>query len=89
METSNLSNAALNTLVIRVLKKLRGDLNSITEIQLEMKETLVEIKNNLQGINSRVDEARNQISVLEHKEAKTTIQNSRKKKELKKKMRIV
>ena len=35
-----------------------------------MKETLIEIKNNLQGINSSVDEAENQISDLEHKEAK-------------------
>ena len=53
-------------------------------IQLEIKDTLIEIKNNLQGINSRVDEAKNQINDLEHKEAKTTNQNSKKKKELKK-----
>ena len=35
-----------------------------------MKHTLTEIKNNLQGNNSRVDEAENQINYLEHKEAK-------------------
>ena len=35
-----------------------------------MKETLMEIKKNLQGNNSRVDEAENQINDLEHKEAK-------------------
>ena len=35
-----------------------------------MKDTLIEIKNQLQEINSRVDEAKNQISDLEHKEAK-------------------
>ena len=35
-----------------------------------MKDTLIEIKNNLQGNNSRVDEAENQINNLEHKEAK-------------------
>ena len=35
-----------------------------------MKDTLIEIKNNLQGNSSRVDEAENQISDLEHKEAK-------------------
>ena len=35
-----------------------------------MKTALIEIKNNLQGINSRVDEAENQISNLEYKEAK-------------------
>ena len=35
-----------------------------------MKDTLSEIKNNLQWNNSRVDEAENQINDLEHKEAK-------------------
>ena len=35
-----------------------------------MKETLIEVKNNLQGNNSRVDEANNQINDLEHKGAK-------------------
>ena len=35
-----------------------------------MKDSLTEIKNNLQGNNSRVDEAKNQINDLEHKEAK-------------------
>ena len=38
------------------------------KIQSE-KDTLIEIKNNLQRINSRVDEAENQISDLEQKEA--------------------
>ena len=33
-----------------------------------MKDSLIEIKNNLQGNNSRVDEAENQINDLEHKE---------------------
>ena len=37
-----------------------------------MKDTLIEIKNNLQGINSRVDEAENQISNLKYMEAKNT-----------------
>ena len=35
-----------------------------------MRDTLIEIKNNLQGNNSRVDEAEKQISDLEHEEAK-------------------
>ena len=36
-----------------------------------MKDTLTEIKDNLQGIyNSRVDEAENQINDSKHKEAK-------------------
>ena len=35
-----------------------------------MKNTQIEIKNNLQGNSSRVDEAKSQINDLEHKEAK-------------------
>ena len=35
-----------------------------------MKDTVIEIKNSLQGNNSRMDEAKNQINDLEHKEAK-------------------
>ena len=35
-----------------------------------MKDTPIEIKNNLQGNNSVVDEAENQINNLEHKEEK-------------------
>ena len=33
-----------------------------------MKDTLTEIKNNLQGNNSRVDEAENQTNDMEHKQ---------------------
>ena len=49
-----------------------------------MKDTLIKIKNNLQGNNSRVDEATNQITDMEHKAANTSMQN-KKKKEFKKK----
>ena len=35
-----------------------------------MKDTLIEIMNNLQEKNSRVDEAKNQTNDLEHKEEK-------------------
>ena len=35
-----------------------------------MKDTLIKIKNNLQGNNSRVDEVENQINDQEHREAK-------------------
>ena len=70
VEISNLSDAEFKTLVIWMLKELSEDLNSIKKIQSETKETLIEMKNNLQGNNSRVDEAENQINDLEHKEAK-------------------
>ena len=53
-----------------MLKELIGYFNSIKKSQAEMKVTLSEIKKNLQGINSRVDEAENQINNLEHKEEK-------------------
>ena len=52
-----------------MLKEISEDFNSIKNTQPETKDTLIKIKNNLQG-NSRVDEAENQINDLEHKEAK-------------------
>ena len=70
MEKSNLSDAEFKTLVIRMLKVLNEDLNSIKMPQSEMKDALIEIKNNVQGVNSRMDEAENQINDLKHKEAK-------------------
>ena len=56
--------------MLRMLKKLSEDLNSIKKIQSEKKDTLIEVKNNLQENNSRVDEAKNQINNWENKEAK-------------------
>ena len=44
-----------------------------------MKDTLVEVKNNLQGNNNRVNKAEIQINDLEHNGAKT-YQNNKKKK---------
>ena len=67
-------------------KELSEDLSSIKKIQSETKDTLIEIKNNIQG-NSRADEAKNQINDLEHKDTKTTNQNKKKKES--KKTRIV
>ena len=49
-----------------------------------MKDTLIEIKNNLQRNSSRVDEAGNWINNLEHKEAKNNQQDNKKKQESKK-----
>ena len=71
-----------------MLKELSVDLSSIKKIQSEMKDTLTEIKNNLQGNNSRVDEAKNQINDLEHKEVKNNQSEQQEEKESKK-MRIV
>ena len=67
MEISNPSDAEFKTLVVRMLKELNEELNSIKKIQSEMKDTLIKIKNNLQG-NSRVDEAKNQINDMDYEE---------------------
>ena len=79
MATSKLLDTEFKTLVIRVLSELSENFNSIKEgmetirkNQSELKDTLIKIKNNLQGISSRVDEAENQISDLEYKEPKNT-----------------
>ena len=46
MEISHLSGAEFKALVIRMLKELSEDLSSIKKMQSEMKDALVEIKNN-------------------------------------------
>ena len=46
MEISNLSDAEVKTLAIRMLKELSEDLSSIKKIQSETKDTLIEMKNN-------------------------------------------
>ena len=89
MEMSDSSDAEFKILVIRMLKELSEDLNNIKKIQSEMKDTLIEIKDNLQGNNSRVDKAKNQINDLEHKEAKNNQSEQEEKRIQKKKIRIV
>ena len=49
MEISNLSDAEFKTLAVRMLKELSEDISDIKNVQSEMKDTLIEIKNNLQG----------------------------------------
>ena len=49
-----------------------------------MKYTLIEIKNYLQGNNSRVDNAKDQINDLEHKEAKNNQSEHQKEKTIQK-----
>ena len=87
MEISNLSHEKFKVQVLRMLKELSEDLSSINKTQSETKDTLIERKNNLQWNSNRVDETKNQINDLEHKEEKTINQNSKKKKEFRK-MRI-
>ena len=67
-----------------MLKELSEFFNSIKKGQAEMKVTLSEIKNNLQGINTRVDEPNNQVNGMEHKETKNNHAGQHKEKTIQK-----
>ena len=84
MEISNLSDAEFKTPVIRVLKELTEYSNSIKKTQSEIKVTLSEIKKKLQGNNSGVDEAENQINDLQHKEENNIHSEQQEEKRIKK-----
>ena len=47
IEISNLLGAEFKTLAIRMLKEISEDLKSLKKIYSEMKDTVIEIKNNL------------------------------------------
>ena len=85
MEISYLSDAEIKTMVIRMLKELSEDLSSIKKMQSETKDTLIEIKNNLQRNTSRVDEARSDTNDLECKEAKSNQSEQEEEKRIQKK----
>ena len=74
-----------------MLKEFSEDLSNMKKIQSETKDMPIEIKNNLQGNSSRMDEAKNQINDLENKEAKNnqTEQQEEKRIQKKKKMRML
>ena len=72
METNNLCDTQFKSQIVRMLKELSEDLDSTERKQSEMRDTLIEMKNNLQGVNNKIDEVKNQISDLEYKEAKNT-----------------
>ena len=82
METSNLD-AEIKTPIIRMLKDLSEDLKSI-EKESGRNDILIEIMNNLQGINSGVDEAKNRVSNLEYNEAKNNQSEQQEEKIIKK-----
>ena len=93
METSNLLDSGFKTLVIKMLSELKGrvdevsenfdsikkDMKTIKKNESEMKDTLTEMKNNLLGVNSRGDEAENQINDLGEKKRKKSPNQNRKK----------
>ena len=73
-QISDLLDAEFKTRIIRIFDELSENLNSVETIkkdmetikknQSEMKDALTEMENNLQGMNSRVDKAKNQIRDL-------------------------
>ena len=64
-EIANLSDAQFKTLVIRMLTEM---IEYRCKIKAEVKAMQSEIKKNIQGTNSEVDEAKNQINDLGKKE---------------------
>ena len=79
MEISNLSDAAFKILVIRMLKELIEDLNSIKQIQSETKDTLIEITIYRETIVEWM-KPRIKSMILNIRKKKTTNQNNKKKK---------
>ena len=79
MEISNPSNAEFKTLVIRMLQELSEDLNSVKKTQSETKDTVIEIKNNLQGPTMEWMKPRIKSMIWNIRKQKTTNQNKKKK----------
>ena len=89
METSNLLDGEFKTLVIRMLSELSENFNSIRKCQSEIKDTLIEMKNHLHGVNSGIDEAKNQSEIYNITKGKSTQSEQQEEKRIKKKMRTV
>ena len=85
MEISNLSDAKFKTLFVRMLKELSEDLNSIKKIQSEMKDTLIKIKDNLQGTTVEWMKLRIKSMIWNIRKKKTFNQNRKEKNSKKKK----
>ena len=75
------------------MEKIRGsineDLEELKHKQAEKNSTITEIKTTLEGINSRMSEAKEQISELEDKRVEINSEEQNKVKKKKKKERIV
>ena len=80
VEINNLSDAEFKTLVIRVLKELSEDLNSIKKIQSEIKDTnwnkeqLIYMETTVEWVKPRI-----KSMIWNIRKQKTTKQNKRKK----------
>ena len=62
-----------------MLKELSEDLSSIKKFQSETKDTLIEIKNNLQGNNRRMEQQKQKIKskICDIRKKKTTNPNNK------------
>ena len=79
MEASKPPDTEFKTMVMRILKELSENFNSIKKDIETIKKNQPEIRNTLEVINRPLDEAEDQISDLEDKVAKTLNQNNEKK----------
>ena len=64
MEKSNLSNTEFRVMIIRILNNMKKRQRNQKEDQSEIKNAISEINNTSEVINSRLDEAEDQISNL-------------------------
>ena len=56
LEISSLTKKAFKVMTIKMLHKLRRRLDEHSEKQIDLKKKVTEIKNTLQGINTRLDD---------------------------------
>ena len=78
MEINNLSDTKFKPPVM-MLKELSEDLNVIKKIQSETKDTLIEIKNDFKGNNSRVGKPRIKSMIWNIRNHKQPVRRTRKK----------
>ena len=72
MEISNLSEVEYKILFIRMLKELSEDLKNIKSIQSEIKDTLIEIKNNYRETTVQLMKLRIKSMIWNVRKQKTT-----------------
>ena len=94
MEASNLSGREFTVIIIRILNSMKTAIRekqviTVKKVQSEKKKNAISDTNNtLEGINSRLDEAKDQISVLEDKVEKKSGRATKRKKEFIKMRRV-
>ena len=82
-QASNVSNIEFRVMIIRILNCVKKDTQTMKYGHLEMKNAVSQINNTLEGINSRLHEAADQICGLEDKVRKNTQAEPQKEKRMK------